>query len=379
MENIEGIKNFQHPLLLGSFRNWMRILRENSVDRPYVPRALSVSLVSFLTIPLRAYERIRYKRAVEATRIREAPVFILGHMRSGTTHLHYLMCQDPSLGYVSTFQALAPGLFFIGDRLLKPMFGKKMPSVRPMDNMAFSIDLPQEEEVAIANLTPYSFYHQSSFPRMAESYVERYALFEGVPEASVEEWKNVYLEILRKATLKMCNRRLVLKNPVNTGRIKRLLEMFPDAKFVHIYRNPYDVFLSTLHLFKKVLPAVQLQAVSETELEANVLLIYERIMRGFLAQRVLVPPGNLVEIRFEDLEKRPLDELRRLYEALSLPGFEAAEPAFRAYIASQESYQKNRFTLTGDVVETVNRHWRFALESWDYPVLEGSGAACEAT
>jgi hypothetical protein len=364
---MSDVANFQHPLLLGSFRNWMKVLRTNEVDRRFSSRALSVSLVSLLTGPLRLFERVRYRRAVAATPIAAPPIFILGHWRSGTTHLHYLLSKDPALGYMSTFQALAPELLFVGHRTLKPAFAPHMPSVRPMDDMSFSIDVPQEDEVAVANMTPYSFYHQWSFPRMATQYLERYGMFDGVPDAVVNEWKRVYMEVLRKTTLEMGNRRLVLKNPINTARVKLLLELFPDAKFVHIHRSPYDVFLSTLRLYEKALPAAQLQVVSQAEIESNILHIYEGIMRRFLAERELIPAGNLVEIRFADLEARPLAELRRLYESLQLPGFDAAEPAFAGYVASQAGYRKNRYSLTPEIIDTVNRHFGFALDAWGYP------------
>lgn len=361
------IANFQHPLLMGSFRNWMKVLSTNEVDRRFSTRALSVSLVSLLTGPLRLYERVRYRRAIAATPIAAPPIFILGHWRSGTTHLHYLLSKDPALGYMSTFQAIAPELLFVGDRTLKPAFASWMPSVRPMDDMSFSIDVPQEDEVAVANMTPYSFYHQWSFPRMAARYLEQYGMFDGVPDAVVNEWKRIYMEVLRKTTLETGNRRLVLKNPINTARVKLLLELFPDAKFVHIHRNPYDVFVSTLRLYEKALPAAQLQVVSQAEIESNILHIYEGVMRRFLAQRALIPAGNLVEIRFEQLEERPLAELRRLYETLQLPGFDAAEPAFAAYVASQAGYRKNLYSLRPEVIETVNRHFGFALDEWGYP------------
>jgi hypothetical protein len=330
--------NFQHPLLMGSFRNWVKVLRANEVDRRFSSRALSVSLVSLLTSPLRLLERVRWRRAIAATPIVAPPIFILGHWRSGTTHLHYLLCKDPALGHMSTFQAVAPELMFIGARTLKPAFAPWVPSVRPMDGMSFSIDVPQE-----------------------------YGMFDGVPEAVVNEWKRVYVEVLRKTTLAMGHRRLVLKNPINTARVKLLLELFPDAKFIHIHRNPYDVFLSTLHLYEKALPAAQLQAVSRAEIESNILHIYEGIMRRFLAQRALIPAGNLVEVRFEHLEASPLAQLRRLYEALQLPGWEAAEPAFVEYLDSQVGYRKNQYSLTPEIIDTVNRHFAFALDAWDYP------------
>jgi hypothetical protein len=89
-------------------------------------------------------------------------------------------------------------------------------------------------------------------------------------------------------------------------------------------------------------------------------------MQKFLAEKALIPHGNLMEVRFEDLEAAPLDQLRRVYEGLGLPGFNEAKPSFRAYIDSVTGYQKNEYAVTDDIIEKVNRHWRFAFDAWGY-------------
>jgi hypothetical protein len=145
-----------------------------------------------------------------------------------------------------------------------------------------------------------------------------------------------------------------------------LLRLFPEAKFIHIHRNPYEVFLSTRHMHRTVLPRARLQEIVPARVEAHVLEVYERLMRRFLTDRRLIPPGNLVEVRFEDLEAAPLEELRRVYEGLGLPGFAAAEPAFRSYLDSVSGYRKNAYELDRETIEKVNAHWAFAFEAWGY-------------
>lgn len=241
---------------------------------------------------------------------------------------------------------------------------------RLIDNVPLLFDAPQEDEFALANVSPYSFLHAFSFPRRARFFFERYVLFEGIPRAELERWIRAYLTILRKVTLAAQGKRLVLKNCANTGRIRILLRLFPEAKFIHIHRNPYRVFLFTLHLHNTVLPRSQLQRIAPDRVETNVLEFYERLMKRYLADRHLIPAGNLVEVRFEDLERAPLDELRRIYEELGLPGFAAAEPAFRLYVKAVAGYRKNVYQIDGEVIAKVNRHWNFAFEQWGYQRLQ---------
>jgi hypothetical protein len=201
------------------------------VSPVYRRRALFVTLTSFLTGPLRLYERARYVRSIKSTPMPEPPIFIIGHWRSGTTHLHNLMSQDTNFGCVTTFQAVAPEAFLAGQRIMRPLIDWLMPHKRPMDNMSLLIDGPVEEEWALANVSPYSFYHYWSFPRTARQHFEKYALFQDTPENVVRQWKESYTTLLRKATFKARGRQLLLKNPVNTGRIALLLDLFPDANF----------------------------------------------------------------------------------------------------------------------------------------------------
>ena len=366
--------HLEHPVALGSARSWLGVLRRGGrIDPEFLPRCLFVCASTLATSPLRLAERLRHGRAIRRTEIHPSPIFIIGHWRSGTTFLHHLLCRDRQFGYLTTFQAMAPGFFLIGGGKIKRFpekeTRKRYPS-RLIDNVPLFLDAPEEDEFALANMSPFSFLHGFSFPRRARYFFARYVLFEGIPQPELEAWADAYLYLLRKVTLASGGKRLVLKNCANTGRIRVLLRLFPEAKFIHICRNPYRVFLSTLHLHRTVLPRSQLQGIDPGEIEENVLLFYERLMKRYLEDRHLIPAGNLVEVRFEDLERAPLDQLRRIYEELGLPGFGAAEPAFRAHLRSVAGYRKNIYRLTPEDVAVVNERWGFALEGWGYERLD---------
>lgn len=368
------VSNTEHPLAFGSFLSWLKLIQiSKGIDRQYIPRFLFVTLSTFLTSPLRVYERIRYGSAIRGTTIHPSPIFILGHWRTGTTHLHNLICRDKNFGYLSTFQAFSPGFSLFGEKIIKQplarIAGKRHPT-REIDNIPLSLDAPEEQDLAIANLSPYSFLHLYSFPRQAPFFFERYALFQDLPERDFLEWKKIYLTVMRKATLSARGKRLVIKNCADSGRIKTLLDLFPGAKFIHICRNPYDVFRSTRFLYRTVLPRSQVQEVSPEQVEAYILRFYSLLMKKFLADKALIPRGNLVEVRFEDLETEPLDQLRKIYSGLGLTGFAQAEPAFRAYIDSVTGYQKNKHTASDEIIDKVNQNWPFAFDEWGYTPLE---------
>jgi omega-hydroxy-beta-dihydromenaquinone-9 sulfotransferase len=365
--------NAEHPVALGSFSSWLKLIADGrGVDKEYIPRVLFVCLTTMLTSPLRLWERIRYCKSIQATSIHPAPIFIIGHWRGGTTHLHNLLCQDENFGSLTTFQAMAPGFCLVGNGSIKRLIAKQANARYPtrlIDNIPLSFDAPQEDEFALASLSPASFLHAFSFPRQAEYFFKRYVLFDDISESALAKWIDTYMALLRKATLASGGKRLVVKNCANTARIKTLLELFPDAKFIHIYRNPYDVFLSTLHLYETVLPRSQLQNIELEQIECTILKFYSQLMRRFLADRFLIPKGNLVEVRFEDLEASPLAQLRHVYDGLDLSGFADAQSYFRSYINSVTEYKKNTYQLDESVIEKVNRHWQFAFDEWGYDRL----------
>jgi len=287
------------------------------------------------------------------------------------------LCQDKNLGYVSVFQVTAPGLCLVGEKIIKGLFDKiarRLHPTREIDNIPLSMDNPEEEDVAIHNVSHYSYLHMYTFPRRARYYFERYiTFFSDLPESILAEWKEIYLTILRKGTLRCGGRRLVIKNCADSARIRTLLDLFSDAKFIHIYRNPYHVFRSTLFLYRTVVPRAQLHGINPDEIETWVVRFYTQLMQKFLADKAVIPAGNLVEVKYEDLEKAPLAQLRKVYETLSLPGFAEAEPAFRAYLDSIAGYQKNPQEIDDDVITKVNEHWQFAFDEWGYERLEPKG------
>jgi hypothetical protein len=359
--------NMLQPLALGSFKNWVRLLKENKhIDSKFIGRALYVSLVSLFSGPMRVYQRVRYRRTFANVRIRRDPIFILGHWRSGTTHMHNLLCQDRRFGYVSALQVIAPDLFYVAGESFKNLLRLGTPENRMIDNMSWSIDSPQEEEMALGNMSPYSLYHWWSFPRNAKQYFDRYAIFKDVTSEEIETWKEKYMEVIKMATFNMQGRRLVIKNPANTGRIPILLEMFPKAKFIFLHRNPYEVFLSTRNLYKKTLPFAQLQEISDEEIDANILTFYTDMMKHYLDDRGLISPQNLIEIGFHELDVSPLPVMRRIYHRMNFWPYSRVHRRLIRYLDSLKDYKKNTYQISSLDIENVNKRWGFAFDEWEY-------------
>lgn len=349
-----------------SLKDWLKLVVSNGkVALRNYPRVFLINLLSTIGIPFRFYEKWRLNKKISSIELSDQPIFIIGHWRSGTTHLHNLLVQDPQFGYITMLQAAFPKSF-ITSNFFKRFMNRFLPQTRPMDAMKMGIYEAQEEEMAMGNMFPYSFYNGWYFPRRMMEFYFKYVRFNQISLSLMEQWRRIYDFLLKKATFFMKGRRLILKNPVNTARIKFLLDLYPNAKFIHIYRNPYEVYASTRHFYKTTIEAFMLQRITDKEIENNIFKIYSEIMKSYFKESRLIPKGNLVELRFEDLEKDPLAQLHRIYYSLDLKNYEKAEPIFLRYLQTIKSYKKNKFDFSKELIDQVKEHWSFTLEKWGY-------------
>ncbi len=234
-----------------------------------------------------------------------------------------------------------------------------------------SVESPQEDEFALSNLSPFNYYHFMYFPKEYQFFYDRYIRFETPPDV-LNKWKKVYRQLINKTLQNNKGERVILKNPVNTGRVKVLLDLFPQAKFIFIHRNPVDVFVSTKNFFLHLFPTLQLQHITEKEINDLIFDVYEKIMRDYLSQRHLIPDRNLIEVGFDDLEKQPLPLLKKIYEKLSLGNFADVETKLDAYLKGKSNYQKNKHHISREELNQVLGQWQFAMEEWKYEISKNT-------
>ena len=356
-------------ILAGSeLGNMMRLFANNKVDSTYYLKLLGVTGVGLISTPFHWYEKLYYHNKLKNHSI-EDPVFILGHWRSGTTLVQNIMSLDPQAGFVSTLQSLFPEVV-ASKSVFRYFMQLTLPERRPVDNMRLNADYPMEEEFAIGNTNSYSFYNGWCFPQEMIDFYKKAIEFEGLTDGEIQQWKADYLRILKKAAFEANRDRLVIKNPPHTGRIPMLLEMFPNAKFIHIHRNPVNVFLSTRKLYRSTSENIRFQRISDEELENKILEVYKLIMNHYWATKDLIPAGNLKEIRFEEFEQDPYNGTKEIFDDLALPGFDKAAPRFKAYIDSRRNFKRNKHQISREELDKVLNEWGFAMERWGYEVPE---------
>ena len=292
---------------------------------------------------------------------------IIGHWRSGTTHLHNLLLQDQKFGSIPLIACLLPDGYRYFGGLFRLIGRNRIPTSRPMDNVPTGVDEPMSEDFAMAGTSDLSHYTGYYFPRRLEETFCRSVLFEGCSQNEIDRWGRNYIYALKKAAMMNGGRRLVLKNPPNTGRLPAILDLYPDAKFIHVARNPFVVHKSSLKLQESFIKRFGLQSYDREQLRDALLKRQRMICKKYLADRRLVPPKNLVEVRHEDVVADPIDTVRRIYQQFEIDGFEESVlPRLEAYVESIRDYQQNEYQFDEAEVRLIREELQSLLDEWSY-------------
>ncbi len=355
-----------HPLCGSNFTTLLQLLSRNGAIAPNRLPQVGIALaVSLARLPFSTLERLLTEPSLERLSI-APPIFILGYWRSGTTHLHNLLGQSAAFGYISPLAAGLPWDILGIVRTLEPLLNQALPSDRYVDQVAVQPDSPQEDAIPLASMGVDSYYHGLYFPKRFQHHFNRGVFFEGCDAKAIARWQRCHTRLLKKVSLHQNGKQLLIKNPVYTAHINQLQKIWPNAKFIHIYRNPYAVFPSACHFFTRLLLELALQAEPELPIRELVLESYPRMINALRSASADLPSNTFAEVRFEDLEANPLPELKRIYQQLELPGFEQAQPQFERYLASIAGYQKNHYAIAPESVRLVESHWQALIDRWQY-------------
>ncbi len=350
-----------------SFEGWIRLLASRPpMHWTRLHKIASITALSLVNSFSNACESAIYGRKIARQEINHTPVFILGHWRSGTTLLHNLITLDPQYTFPNLYEVMFPANFLLTERTVTSLTSWLIPKTRPMDNVEAGFDLPQEDEVALVLLSGLSPYLMLAHPEDPSKY-ERFFELTDVTPAELERWKERFLYFVKKLTIKH-DKPIVFKSPTHTFRVPLLLKMFPDAKFIYIYRDPYAVYNSSIHLRRTMFAENGLgNVVNEETMKNETLSIYSHCMETYERTRNLIPHGNLHELRFEDLEVDPLGEMHRIYQGLNLDGWNQLEPKIQKMLPELTRYRKNSFKMDENLMRMVYNRWKPWFERYGYP------------
>lgn len=356
-----------NTLVGANWKTFKEVTANRRIDKGFRQKYILTKSVCRLLSTLQPLEDARFRKLAQ-TPLEMDPVFILGHWRSGTTFVHNVFSCDKHFGYNTTYQTVFPNLMLWGQPFFKKNMSFLMPDRRPTDNMELKVDLPQEEEFALANMMPYTYYNFWFFPKHMLEYCDRYLLFNEITPEELNIFKEIFLKLIKISLWNTKGIQFLSKNPPHTGRLEALVEMFPDAKFIYLKRNPYTVFESTRSFFTNTIQPLRLQDITNEQIEENLIEVYRRLFYKFEETKKLIPEGNLIEVKFEDFEKDAYAITEEIYRSLHIPGFEESKNEIEKYLGKKKGYKKNQYTYDDRTVKIVEENWGMALKKWGYSI-----------
>ena len=317
-----------------------------------------------------------------------APVFIVGHARSGTTLMHRLMASDedrfsyflywemffPSL----TLKKLVRAVGWLDEKLLGSALYRRLQAwdertfapFRHMHDM--SLWNPEEDQFVMNG----AFVTQQwalDLPLMHR--IDLFHLEELAP-ARRRRWLRFYKECVKRQLLYSGSGKTHLsKNPIMSGWVEGLLEAFPDARIVVMLRDPVQCIPSTLKLVEinwaskgwsreDYLPA--LRTLTEISFDSF------DLPREALAAH---PGTPHLFVDYRKLTRAPRETVESVYSALGIE----LSPEFADVLKSREEREKkhaSHFEYSIDDYEEGEREIESRLaphyERYDWP-REGEG------
>lgn len=348
---------------------WFRMLRENrfAVTPTRIPLALSVTAASSANSLLAGAQSLFYSRRIATTQIPEDPIFVVGHWRSGTTLLHQLLTLDSRHTYPDTYACMAPSHFLVSRYLVPWWLGLLTPNRRPMDNVRVGWKEPQEDEWALCLAGLPTVYRSVAFPRHLPQCPDSLSLND-LPADVAQQWEQTLARFIKSIMIGQEKSRLVLKSPTHTARIGHLYRMFPQARFIHVVRDPLSVFPSTMKLWARLATDHGLQLPDKQELRTYVIDTFKQMYDAFESQRREVPENHISDVRYEDLVVDPLGQLGRIYQELDLGQYEKVRPQIEQHTTITSGYQTNRYQLSDGERQLIADRWSDFCDRYGYEV-----------
>jgi hypothetical protein len=174
-----------------------------------------------------------------------APIFVIGPWRSGTTAMHEALASSADVITPRQWQCMAATTF----THFRPP--GKLAARRPMDGLWIHPQAPQEDEFALMTLGVESLYRAFWMPhRLAELG----PLLEQEHWLGDRTWISTWLEFLRgvRMTESSGDRKLLLKSPNHTFRLRAILEALPDARFIWMARDARSLAASNFKMWHQM-------------------------------------------------------------------------------------------------------------------------------
>ncbi len=306
-------------------------------------------LVSLLDNLLRMETERAANSSIEQQRI-TAPVFIVGLPRTGTTHLHGLISEDPANRTPLTWEVMYPAASRSAAEVARAR-AQTAARLAWADRLApefmrihpIAADLPQECIAITAQVFMSIQFHTTHDVASYQDWFER------APQKLGFDFHHRFLQHLQA---KSAGDRWVLKAPGHLFALAGLLERYPDARIIHTHRDPLRV-MASMASHATVLRRAFSDNTDPKRIAADWADRWARALETFLAVRDSASPAQFLDVSFESIERDAFGTVERVYDFLGWPLTTAARTKMERFLAANpknkhgvHSYTLEQFGLS---------------------------------
>jgi len=288
----------------------------------------------------------------------EAPIFITGMPRSGTTFLHRLLAEDPTNAVLRCWQGISP---------FPPRHGsdrrrrRAEHQLRMLHRLApglaaahpLTADTPQEcSELMAPTFRSFRFdttHHVPSYRRWLN-------------EISHDKAYSLHRRFLQHMQHRTRQRRWVLKCPDHMFTLGALQRAYPDACYVFLHRDPLKVLPSAARL-TQLIRAPFARTVDPAVIGRQVANdCHDNALRMIAAaQSPAVPASQVIHLHYSTVRDRPLDAVSAIYRQFGLDLTVVAQSAIEAEIARfpDGGYGHNVYQFEAYAIDAARERERF--------------------
>lgn len=295
------------------------------------------------------------------------PVFIISNPRSGTTYLHKLLAYDQNrFAHLKLYQTIGNAIslnklvFYVGK--IDAKIG------RPFERF-FSFT----ERILFSG---WKHIHKLGWLHSEEDEAFFFFSFSSpsvglvFPQIRMMDWINFPDKYPSKKTIKLQRfyknslqrfmysegkgRTLLTKNVLSTGRIKMILEIFPDARIVYPVRHPYESIPSFISMFTSPWKVIYPQLKADSEAYRFWAYLAIQYYNYLLASVEIISDERLITIDYRLLVKDPIRVVDQIYHHFGWTkskdyGAKLESSATKNY-RSKHTYKLSEYGLTKEMI-----------------------------
>lgn len=327
-------------------------------------RFLSYLLKFLLLEPFRLSEVLLFDCKIRKHELSSDPIFVLGHWRSGTSHLQNLLRQDPATTSISIYSSLFSDNYFVTSRFIKPLLqsiAKLFKIKYSIQRTALNLDYPGELDTALCSFSSVNSYTWGHlFSNRWESWLDTYIDIKETDKKN--KFINDYDYLIKKVSYFSGGKRVIVKSPGDMARIHVLKERYPKAKFIYIHRDPIDVYHSNQFLWGVIRKGFTLQKTTDEQVHRYIIHTYKVLITNYIEQCTSLTDNDLIEVHFSDLQQAPRNTISRIYNQLELGHFD--ESIIESLVVSNKQYRPNKYVSTPELINLLKDEWKASFEKW---------------